>query len=85
MTATCERSATYQEDGEGEIVIIHRRSRRSVINPLALVFLWALTAAFVAAAFVDGHIERIDPRRFERMLKIQLDGAAAGDRTEIRR
>src|SRR5215471_1371356 len=52
MTATCERSATYQEDGEGEIVIIHRRSRRSVINPLALVFLWALMAAFVAAAFV---------------------------------
>jgi len=52
MTATCERSATYQEDGEGEIVIIHRRSRRSVINPLALAFLWVLTAAFVAAAFV---------------------------------
>jgi len=40
---------------------------------------------FVIAAFADGHVERIDAGSFERMLKVQLDGAAAGDRKEIRR
>jgi len=40
---------------------------------------------FAIAAFADGHVERIDAMRFERMLKVRLDGAAAGDRTDIRR
>ncbi|MGB2820525.1 MAG: hypothetical protein WBF17_06055 [Phycisphaerae bacterium] len=40
---------------------------------------------FVIAAFADGHIERIDAGSFERMLKVQLDGAAADDRTKLPR
>jgi len=31
---------------------------------------------FAIAAFADGHVERLEPERFERMLKEQLDGPA---------
>jgi len=33
---------------------------------------------YVVAAFADGHVERQDPRSFERMLKAQLDGTPPG-------
>ncbi|HUT01852.1 MAG TPA: hypothetical protein VM031_05320 [Phycisphaerae bacterium] len=36
----------------------------------------------VIAAFADGHVERISPGYFDRMIKRQLDGAAAVKRTD---